>query len=65
MLLETSQPHGPRTSMLALKQRGEPTGDADILIGASALVHGLIVMSNDEDHFRWIRGLDTDNGLGS
>jgi predicted nucleic acid-binding protein len=51
--------------MLALKQRGEPTGDADILIGASALVHGLIVMSNDEDHFRWIRGLDTDNGLGS
>src|SRR5262249_16599542 len=40
-----------------LKQRGEPIGDADILIGASALAHGLAVVTNNEDHFRRIPGL--------
>ena len=49
----------------ALKQRGEPIGDADILIGASALVEGLIVVTNNEDHFRRIPGLDVDNWLKS
>lgn len=47
----------------ALKVRGEPIGDADILIGASALVHGLVVTTNNEDHFKRIPGLQIDNWL--
>ena len=44
-----------------LKARGEPIGDADILIGASALVHGLVLVTNNEDHFKRIPGLQIDN----
>jgi len=47
----------------ALKQRGEPIGDADILIAATALGHGLAVVTNNEDHFRRISGLDVENWL--
>jgi len=47
----------------ALKERGEPIGDADILISASALVHGLVVVTNNEDHFRRIPGLEVENWL--
>lgn len=47
----------------ALKQRGEPIGDADILIGASAVVNGLAVVTNNEDHFRRIPRLDVQNWL--
>jgi tRNA(fMet)-specific endonuclease VapC len=47
----------------SLKQRGEPIGDADILIGASALVHGLGIVTNNEDHFRRIPGLQVSNWL--
>ena len=47
----------------ALKQRGEPIGDADILIGASALAHGLTVVTNNEDHFKRIPGLQVANWL--
>jgi tRNA(fMet)-specific endonuclease VapC len=49
----------------ALRQRGEPVGDADILIGASALEHGLEVVTNNEDHFRRIPGLQVANWLRS
>jgi tRNA(fMet)-specific endonuclease VapC len=47
----------------ALKTRGEPIGDADILIAATALGHGLAVVTNNEDHFRRISGLDVENWL--
>lgn len=47
----------------SLKRRGEPIGDADILIGASALAHGLTVVTNNEDHFRRIPGLVVENWL--
>ncbi len=47
----------------ALKQRGEPVGDADILIAATALGHGLVVATNNEDHFRRISGLGVENWL--
>jgi len=47
----------------ALKQRGEPIGDADILIAATALGNGLAVVTNNEGHFRRIFGLDVDNWL--
>jgi tRNA(fMet)-specific endonuclease VapC len=46
-----------------LKQRGLPTGDADILIAASALTHGLAVVTNNEEHFRRIPGLQVANWL--
>jgi tRNA(fMet)-specific endonuclease VapC len=41
----------------------EPIGDADILIGASALTEGLAVVTNNEDHFRRIPGLHVQNWL--
>ena len=44
-----------------LRRRGEPIGDADVLIAASALVHGLTVVTNNENHFRRIAGLDVEN----
>jgi tRNA(fMet)-specific endonuclease VapC len=47
----------------ALKERGEPIGDADILIGASAQVHGLVVVTNNEDHFSRIPGLEVENWI--
>jgi tRNA(fMet)-specific endonuclease VapC len=46
-----------------LKQRGALVGDADILIGASALVHGLAVVTNNESHFARIPGLQVENWL--
>lgn len=46
-----------------LKRRGQPTGDADILIGASALTHSFGVVTNNEAHFRRIEGLHVDNWL--
>jgi tRNA(fMet)-specific endonuclease VapC len=47
----------------ALRKRGEPIGDADILIGASALTDGFGVVTNNEAHFRRIEGLHVDNWL--
>lgn len=44
-----------------LRRRGEPVGDADVLIAASALVHSLAVVTNNEDHFRRISGLIVEN----
>ena len=46
-----------------LSRRGELIGDADILIGATALVNGVGVITNNEDHFRRIRNLRVENWL--
>jgi tRNA(fMet)-specific endonuclease VapC len=46
-----------------LYHRGELIGDADILIAASALEHGLGVITNNENHFRRITGLRVENWL--
>ena len=46
-----------------LSKRGELIGDADILIGATALVNALGVVTNNEDHFRRIRDLHVENWL--
>ena len=46
-----------------LSKSGELIGDADILIAASALVHGLGVITNNENHFKRIRGLQVENWL--
>ena len=46
-----------------LRRRGQPIGDADILIAASALVHELTLVTNNEDHFRRIPGVVVENWL--
>jgi len=46
-----------------LSERGELIGDADILIAASALVHGLGIVTNNEEHFKRIEGLKVENWL--
>jgi len=46
-----------------LSQRGELINDADILIAASALAHGLVMVTNNENHFRRIHNLQIDNWL--
>ena len=44
-----------------LRSRGEPLDDADILIAATALVHGLALVTNNERHFGRIPDLRLDN----
>lgn len=46
-----------------LHGRGELIGDADILIAATAIAHGLVVASNNDAHFRRIRNLQIQNWL--
>ena len=47
----------------ALYQRGTLISDADILIAATAIVHGLGVVTNNEDHFKRIDELQVENWL--
>ncbi|GAB4278523.1 MAG: type II toxin-antitoxin system VapC family toxin [Oscillatoriaceae cyanobacterium] len=49
----------------ALRQRGVPIGDADILIAASALIRGWAVVTNNEAHFQRIPELQVINWLNS
>ena len=46
-----------------LRRRGQPTGDADLLIAASALTYGMAVVTNNEDHFQRVPGLQVANWL--
>jgi tRNA(fMet)-specific endonuclease VapC len=46
-----------------LHQRGEPLPDADIIIAATALVHDLPIVTNNEKDFSRIRGLSVENWL--
>jgi len=46
-----------------LHRRGELIGDADILIAATALVHGYAVATNNEAHYRRISTLAIQNWL--
>jgi tRNA(fMet)-specific endonuclease VapC len=46
-----------------LHKRGELVGDADILIAASALVHGFGVTTNNENHFQRVSGLYVENWM--
>ncbi len=40
-----------------LYPRGQLIGDADILLAATALTHGTILVTENADHFGRIRGL--------
>jgi tRNA(fMet)-specific endonuclease VapC len=46
-----------------LRRRGEPLEDADILIGATALAHDLVLVTDNERHFQRIKGLELENWL--
>ena len=46
-----------------LSKRGELIGDADILIAASALVHGFGLVTNNERHFQRITDLQVENWI--
>jgi tRNA(fMet)-specific endonuclease VapC len=46
-----------------LHQRGRLIGDADILIAACAMEHGLGIATNNEVHFRRVRNLPVENWL--
>jgi tRNA(fMet)-specific endonuclease VapC len=46
-----------------LCQRGELISDADILIAATAITRGLVVVTNNAQHFRRIRNLQIENWL--
>ena len=41
-----------------LKAAGTPIGDLDLLIGRTAIRHGLILLSNNRRHFERLQGLD-------
>jgi len=44
-----------------LKRRGELVEDADILIAASCPVEGMILVTDNEEHFRRIENLEVEN----
>jgi tRNA(fMet)-specific endonuclease VapC len=46
-----------------LRRRGQPSGDADLLIAASALTYGVAVVTNNEEHFQRVPGLQVANWL--
>ena len=46
-----------------LHQRGVLIGDADILIAATGLEHGLLVVTNNENHYQRIVGIQLENWL--
>jgi tRNA(fMet)-specific endonuclease VapC len=46
-----------------LHQRGALIGDADILIAATGLEHGLVVVTNNESHYNRISGIQLENWL--
>lgn len=41
--------------------KGTPVDDFDLLIAATALVHGLRLVTNNERHFKRVRGLHVEN----
>lgn len=45
-----------------LKRKGTPIQDADVLIAATAITHGLILVSNDSDLLR-VEGINLQNWL--
>jgi tRNA(fMet)-specific endonuclease VapC len=46
-----------------LHQHGTLIGDADILIAATSFEHGLVVVTNNESHYRRIAGIQLENWL--
>ena len=48
-----------------LKKKGEIISDADILIAATVLVNESVLVTNNEEHFKRIKGLKIENWIES
>lgn len=46
-----------------LRRTGKLVEDADILIAATAMKHGMVVVTDNTEHFKRIRGLKVENWL--
>lgn len=46
-----------------LRAMGKPTGEVDALIGATAITHNAILVTNNLKHFKNIEGLKMENWL--
>ena len=44
-----------------LESQGTPLDDFDLIIAATALAHNLVLVTNNEKHFRRVDGLELDN----
>src|SRR5690606_21231122 len=44
-----------------LEKSGTPIADMDLLIGSTALTHNLVLVTNNEKHYRRIIGLEIEN----
>ena len=51
------------TIYAALHQRGTLIGDADILIAATGIEHGLVVVTNNQSHYQRIGDIKLENWL--
>jgi len=45
----------------AARIAGQPHNDADLIIAATGLVHGLTLVTGNTKHFEWIEGLKLDD----
>jgi tRNA(fMet)-specific endonuclease VapC len=43
------------------RRGGHPHRDADLIIAATALVHGWALITGNTSHFQWVPGLQVDN----
>ena len=48
-----------------LRRAGKLVEDADILIAATALKHGMVVVTDNTQHFKRIKGLKVENWMKS
>lgn len=44
-----------------LRKAGTPIDDFDLLIGVTAVTHGLTMVTNNTDHFKRINGIDSED----
>jgi tRNA(fMet)-specific endonuclease VapC len=65
-VLDIDQPVAQRLGEIRadLLDRGQPIASIDVLIGATALVHGLTVTTHNVQHFSRIPGLVVEGWLG-
>ena len=63
LILDVSRPVLERASDLwpAGRQGGHPHKDADLIIAATALEHGRVLITGNTRHFAWIPGLAIDD----
>ena len=43
-----------------LRKTGTPVDDFDLLIGVTSVTHNLTLVTNNSDHFKRIKGIETE-----